>query len=72
MGASTPQSRPNSPVDELLNGPKVRTTLLISERLDMMVEVCAAMERKQKSDIVNEALAEYLNKKKILRSLSQE
>lgn len=57
-------------VDELIKGPKMRTTLLISENLDRMVEVCAAVERRQKSDIVNTALAEYLKDKKELHSLA--
>ena len=51
-------------------GRKLRTTLLISEDLDRMVEVCAAVERKQKSEIVNAALAAYLKDKKELYSLS--
>lgn len=51
-------------------GRKLRTTLLISEDLDRMVEVCAAVERKQKSEIVNAALAAYLKDKKELHSLS--
>jgi hypothetical protein len=55
----------------LLDGPKLRTTLLISQDLDRMVEVCAAVEGKQKSEVVNEALAEYLNRKDLVRSLSK-
>jgi hypothetical protein len=35
-----------------------------------MVEVCAAVEGKQKSEVVNEALAMYLNGKDLIRSLS--
>jgi len=54
----------------LQDGPKLRTTLLISEDIDRMVEVCAAIEGKQKSEVVNEALAQYLNGKDIVRSLS--
>jgi len=57
------ESRISAPMAELLNGPKLRTTLLISEGLDHMVEVCAAVEKRQKSEIVNEALAEYLGNK---------
>jgi hypothetical protein len=49
---------------------KMRTTLLISEDLDRMVEVCAAVERKQKSEIVNDALALYLKDKSELHALS--
>lgn len=54
------------------SAPKVRrtrTTLLIAEDLDRMIEVCAAVERKQKSEIVNAALAAYLENKSELRSL---
>ncbi|MDQ3802711.1 MAG: hypothetical protein M3416_02510 [Acidobacteriota bacterium] len=44
-------------------GDKIRTTLILSEQVDIAVEVCAARERKQKSDVVNEALTEFLKKK---------
>jgi hypothetical protein len=44
-------------------GDKIRTTLILNERVDIAVEVCAALERKQKSDVVNEALTEYLRKR---------
>jgi hypothetical protein len=64
------RSRISPPLTELLKGPKMRTTLLISEGLDHMVEVCAAVEKRQKSDIVNEALAEYLVNKPVARSFS--
>ena len=60
----------NSTLRNLLDGPKLRTTLLISENIDRMVEVCAAVEGKQKSEIVNEALAQYLDGKEVVRSLS--
>jgi hypothetical protein len=60
----------NSTLRSLLDGPKLRTTLLISEDIDRMVEVCAAVEGKQKSEVVNEALAEYLDGKDLVRSLS--
>jgi hypothetical protein len=42
---------------------KIRTTLILNEQVDIGIEVCAAMERKQKSDIVNEALTEFLKKR---------
>ena len=58
-------------LQDLTEGPKLRTTLLISENIDRMVEVCAAVEGKQKSEVVNEALAAYLNGKEIVRSLSK-
>ena len=61
----------SSAIHNLTEGPKLRTTLLISEDLDRMVEVCAAVEGKQKSEIVNEALAAYLDGKEIVRSLSK-
>lgn len=51
--------------------PKMRTTLLISQEIDRMVEVYAAMAQRQKSDIVNEALTQYLRDKEELRSLSR-
>ena len=57
-------------MEELIKGPKTRTTLLISKDIDRMIAVCAAMERRQKSEIVNEALAAYLKDKKEVRSLS--
>ncbi|HEY9405718.1 MAG TPA: hypothetical protein VIQ24_23915 [Pyrinomonadaceae bacterium] len=41
-------------------GDKIRTTLILNEQVDIAVEVCAAKERKQKSDVVNEALTEFL------------
>lgn len=44
-------------------GSKIRTTLIINEEVDVAVEVCAAKERKQKSDVVNEALTVFLRKK---------
>lgn len=66
--AATKRSE-SSLVSELLEGPKTRTTLLISVGLDRMVEVCAAVERRQKSEVVNEALAAYLEKKPELHSL---
>lgn len=65
------KSRISPALAALLDGPKMRTTLLISEGLDQMVEVCAAVERRQKSEIVNEALAEYLQDKEVVRSLSR-
>jgi hypothetical protein len=55
---------------DLQSGPKLRTTLLISENIDRMVEVCAAVEGKQKSEVVNEALAQFLAGKPFVRSLS--
>ena len=61
----------NGTAAALLEGPKLRTTLLISENIDRMVEVCAAVERKQKSEVVNEALAFYLESKDLVRSLSK-
>ncbi|HXQ32958.1 MAG TPA: hypothetical protein VN843_02930 [Anaerolineales bacterium] len=61
----------NSALQDLTEGPKLRTTLLISENIDRMVEVCAAVEGKQKSEVVNEALAAYLSDKEIIRSLSK-
>jgi hypothetical protein len=67
-GAQMAKSR-SSAMNNLTEGPKLRTTLLISEDLDRMVEVCAAVEGKQKSEIVNEALAAYLNGKEKVRSL---
>lgn len=48
----------NQPADA-----KIRTTLILNEQVDIAVEVCAAMERKQKSDVVNEALTEFLKKR---------
>ncbi len=44
-------------------GDKIRTTLILSEQVDIGIEVCAAKERKQKSDVVNEALTEFLKKR---------
>ena len=44
-------------------GGKIRTTLIINEKVDVAVEVCAAVERKLKSDVVNEALTEFLKKR---------
>ncbi len=44
-------------------GEKIRTTLILTEQVDIAVEVCAAIERKQKSDVVNEALTEFLKKR---------
>jgi hypothetical protein len=67
--AAAAKSSESSPISELLEGPKTRTTLLISVGLDRMVEVCAAVERRQKSEIVNEALAAYLENKPELHSL---
>lgn len=55
----------------LTEGPKLRTTLMISEDIDRMVEVCAAVEGKQKSEVVNEALAAYFVDKEKIRSLSK-
>jgi hypothetical protein len=70
-GAATKMAKShNSPSRSLLDGPKLRTTLLISEDIDRMVEVCAAVEGKQKSEVVNEALAMYLDGKELIRSLS--
>jgi hypothetical protein len=60
----------NSTLRSLMEGPKMRTTLLITENIDRMVEVCAAVEGKQKSEVVNEALAQYLDGKELIRSLS--
>lgn len=44
-------------------GDKIRTTLILNEEVDIAVEVCAAKERKQKSDVVNEALTVFLKKR---------
>lgn len=55
---------------DLQDGPKLRTTLLISENLDRLVEVCAALEGKQKSEVVNEALATFLAGKDFIHSLA--
>lgn len=44
-------------------GDKIRTTLMIHEEVDIAVEVCAARERKQKSEVVNDALTDYLKKR---------
>ena len=44
-------------------GDKIRTTLILNEEVDIAVEVCAARERKQKSDVVNEALTDFLKKR---------
>lgn len=52
-------------------GTRMRTTLLISQEIDRMVEVYAAMAQRQKSDIVNEALEQYLSHKEELRPLSR-
>ena len=41
----------------------IRTTLMIKEEVDVAVEVCAAVERRQKSEVVNDALTTYLKKK---------
>jgi hypothetical protein len=60
-GASSP---------DLQNGPKLRTTLLISEHIDRWVEVCAAVEGKQKSEIVNQALYEFLKSKPFITTLA--
>ena len=70
--ASTPKKiSDSSQLDEqILEGPKTRTTLLISTGIDRMVEVCAALEGRQKSEIVNQALAEFLKKRDGLRGLS--
>lgn len=65
-----PEEKKMAEVSPETGGRKLRTTLLISEDLDRMVEVCAAVERKQKSEIVNAALAAYLKDKKELHSLS--
>jgi hypothetical protein len=72
-GAATQMAKSHSNMasPNLLDGPKLRTTLLISEDIDRMVEICAAVEGKQKSEIVNEALAQYLTGKDIVRSLSR-
>jgi hypothetical protein len=67
---SVAESRAALTINNLISGPKTRTTLLISKDLDRLVEVCAAVERRQKSEIVNEALAEYMKDKKELHSLS--
>jgi len=48
------------PAKNQSTGDKIRTTLILSEQVDIAVEVCAAKERKQKSDVVNEALTEFL------------
>src|SRR4051794_24177419 len=65
------KSRDRSQLDEqIMGGPKTRTTLLISTGIDRMVEVCAALEGRQKSEIVNQALAEFLSKHAGLRGLS--
>lgn len=69
VAVATEEGRSAPSIDELIKGRKMRTTLLISEDLDRMVEVCAAVERKQKSEIVNAALAAYLKDKKELHSL---
>jgi hypothetical protein len=69
-GAAAKMAKNSSTVLNLGEGPKLRTTLLISEDIDRMVEVCAAVEGKQKSQIVNEALVQYLNDKECVRSLS--
>lgn len=68
--AGTQMAKTRTSTAGLLEGPKLRTTLLISENIDRMVEVCAAVEGKQKSEVVNEALAEYLNRKDLVRALS--
>jgi 6-phosphogluconolactonase/glucosamine-6-phosphate isomerase/deaminase len=62
------QNRTSSP--DIQNGPKLRTTLLISEHIDRWVEVCAAVEGKQKSEIVNQALYEFLKTKPFITSLA--
>jgi hypothetical protein len=36
---------------------------MIKEEVDVAVEVCAAVERRQKSEVVNDALTAYLKKK---------
>jgi hypothetical protein len=69
-GVTMPEKKKIDMVSPEAGGRKLRTTLLISEDLDRMVEVCAAVERKQKSEIVNAALAAYLKDKKELHSLS--
>jgi hypothetical protein len=69
-GVTMPKEEKMAVVSPEAGGRKLRTTLLISEDLDRMVEVCAAVERKQKSEIVNAALAAYLKDKKELHSLS--
>jgi hypothetical protein len=47
-----------------LQGEKpVRTTLMIKEEVDTAVEICAAVERRQKSEVVNDALTAYLRKR---------
>lgn len=52
----------SSPQDEK----PVRTTLMIKEEVDTAVEVCAALERRQKSAVVNDALTVYLRKRGLL------
>lgn len=69
-GTQMAKTRTGTAGNGLLDGPKMRTTLLISEDIDRMVEVCAAVEGKQKSEVVNEALAAYLTGKDLVRSLS--
>lgn len=53
------QREKSSPEDDK----PVRTTLMIKEKVDTAVEICAAIERRQKSEVVNEALTVYLTKR---------
>jgi hypothetical protein len=57
--ARNPQDRGKSQPQ----GDKIRTTLMLHEEVDIAVEVCAAKERKQKSEVVNEALTDFLKKR---------
>jgi hypothetical protein len=64
---STPKrafiQKQTAPEKNQSTGEKIRTTLILNESVDIAVEVCAAKERKQKSDVVNEALTEFLKKR---------
>jgi hypothetical protein len=44
-------------------GPMVRVTLVIPETVDKTIELCKALEGRQKNEIVTEALTHYLRNK---------
>jgi hypothetical protein len=59
MTKTTKRKAKPSPIPEN----KVRVTLLLPKTVDRTVELCAALENLQKTEIVTEALKQYLRSK---------